>query len=102
MVSIVLEMNRPLGVGLTPWSPVFIFIPVMSICMFVSYYNLSPFSYNIGLLLILLISTPDKIAQTFDNILAKSFSPDTPQSIKRQNKGPKEHDEKYIPSCGSK
>ena len=33
------------------------------------------------------------------------FSSDTPQSIKRQNEGPKEHgeqDEKYIPSCGSK
>ena len=27
---------------------------------------------------------------------------DTPQSIKCQNKGQKEHDEKYIPSCGSK
>ena len=33
--------------------------------------------------------------QTFNNILAKAFSPDTPQSIKCQNKGPKEHDEKY-------
>ena len=32
----------------------------------------------------------------------KPFSSDTPQSIKRQNKGPKEHDEKYIPSGGSK
>ena len=31
--------------------------------------------------------------QTFYNIL-KAFSSDTPQSIKRQNKGPKEHDEK--------
>ena len=39
--------------------------------------------------------------QTFYNIL-QAFSSDTPQSIKRQNKGPKEHDEKYIPSCGSK
>ena len=39
-----------------------------------------------------------------ENILqhTKSFSSDIPQSIKRQNKGPKEHDEKYIPSCGSK
>ena len=34
--------------------------------------------------------------QTFYNML-KAFSSDTPQSIKRQNKGPKEHDEKYIP-----
>ena len=32
--------------------------------------------------------------QTFYNIL-KAFSSDTPQSIKRQNKGPKKHDEKY-------
>ena len=32
--------------------------------------------------------------------ILKVFSSDTPQSIKRQNKGPKEHDEKYIPSCG--
>ena len=30
--------------------------------------------------------------QTFYNIL-KAFSSDTPQSIKHQNKGPKEHDE---------
>ena len=28
----------------------------------------------------------------------KHFSSDTPKSIKRQNMGPKEHDEKYIPS----
>ena len=27
----------------------------------------------------------------------KAFSSDTPQSIKRQNKGPKEHDEKLNP-----
>ena len=32
--------------------------------------------------------------QTFYSIL-KAFSSDTPQSKKRQNKGPKEHDEKY-------
>ena len=32
--------------------------------------------------------------QTFYNIL-KAFSSDTPQSIKRQNKGPKKYDEKY-------
>ena len=34
--------------------------------------------------------------QTFYNIL-KAFSSDTPQSIKRQNKGPKEHDENIYP-----
>ena len=39
--------------------------------------------------------------QTFNNIL-KAFSSDTPQSIKPQNKGAKEHDQKYIPSCGWK
>ena len=34
--------------------------------------------------------------RTFYNIL-KAFSSDTPQSIKRQNKGPKEHDENIYP-----
>ena len=34
--------------------------------------------------------------ETFHNILLKAFSPDTPQSIKRQNKDPKENDGKYI------
>ena len=29
----------------------------------------------------------------------KDFSSDTPQSNKRQNKGPKEHDGKYTPCC---
>ena len=38
----------------------------------------------------------------FTTYWLKAFSSDTPQSIKRQNKGPKEQDEKYIPSCGSK
>ena len=32
----------------------------------------------------------------------KAFLSDTPQSIKRQNKVPKEQDGKYIPSCRSK
>ena len=31
------------------------------------------------------------------NILQHTFSSDTPQSIKRQNKGPKEHDENIYP-----
>ena len=30
----------------------------------------------------------------------KAFSSDIPQSLKCQKKGPKEHDEKYVPSCG--
>ena len=34
--------------------------------------------------------------------LLKAFLSNTPQSIKRQSKGQKEHDEKYIPSCGLK
>ena len=34
--------------------------------------------------------------------ISKAFSPDTPQRTKRQNKGPKKHDGKYAPSCGSK
>ena len=38
----------------------------------------------------------------FTTYWLKAFSSDTPQRIKRQNKGPKEHDEKYLPSCGSK
>ena len=42
-----------------------------------------------------------KKAKIFYNIL-KAFSSDTPQSIKRQNKGQKEQDEKYIPRCRSK
>ena len=38
----------------------------------------------------------------FTTYWLKAFSSDTPQSIKRQNKGPKEHNEKYIPSCGQR
>ena len=34
----------------------------------------------------------------FYNTLAKIISCDTPQSMKRQDKGPNEHDENYIPS----
>ena len=34
--------------------------------------------------------------QTFYNIL-KAFSSDIPQSIKRQNQGPEEHDENIYP-----
>ena len=36
------------------------------------------------------------LKKTFYNIL-KAFSSDTPQNIKRQNKGPKEHDENIYP-----
>ena len=43
-----------------------------------------------------------KKGKYFTTYWLKAFSPDTPQSIKRQKKGPIEHDEKYIPSCGSK
>ena len=45
-----------------------------------------------------------KMALKKANILqhTKCFLSDTPQSIKHQNKGPKEHNEKYIPSCGLK
>ena len=34
--------------------------------------------------------------QTFHNIILKAFAPDTPLSIKLQNKGLKENDGKYI------
>ena len=34
---------------------------------------------------------------SFKMALEKAFSSDTPQSIKRQNKGPKEHDKNIYP-----
>ena len=39
------------------------------------------------------------IKKHFITYWLKAFSSDTPQSTKLQDKGPKEHDEKYLPSC---
>ena len=41
-------------------------------------------------------------ANILEHICQKLFCLTLLKGIKRQNKGPKEHDEKYIPSCGSK
>ena len=43
-----------------------------------------------------------KKSKHFSTYWLKAFSSDTLQCIERQNKGPKEHDDKYITSCGSK